>query len=177
MNKITNIRDYSFSGNDDLFLDTNVWLSIYGPLTRRRSRATAYSRAIKNIQLKNCNIHVDEIVLSEFINAFAQWEFKQTETEIDNFKEFRSTEAFIPIAEEIKQAAKRILKQCKIVDNAFHRFNVYSFLDEYGKGKSDFNDLLIAEVCKTYGFTLITDDGDFKGNNVAILTANNRLLN
>ena len=49
-------------------------------------------------------------------------------------------------------------------------------LDDYAVGGFDFNDQVIAQLCKDKGLTLITNDGDFKGQDVTILTANRRLL-
>jgi len=43
-------------------------------------------------------------------------------------------------------------------------------------GNSDFNDLVLVELCRSKGFMLVTDDGDFKGKGITVLTANRRLL-
>ena len=40
----------------------------------------------------------------------------------------------------------------------------------------DFNDQVITEICKSNGFTLITNDSDFKTQEIPILTANTSLL-
>lgn len=49
-------------------------------------------------------------------------------------------------------------------------------MDEYEDGGSDFNDQIIRELCRSKGLKLITDDGDFKSQGIAVLTANQRLL-
>jgi hypothetical protein len=51
-----------------------------------------------------------------------------------------------------------------------------SLIDDYGDGKSDFNDLVLVELCKSKALKLVTDDGDFKGKDITILTANKKLL-
>ncbi len=49
-------------------------------------------------------------------------------------------------------------------------------LNDYATGSYDFNDQMITDLCKRKGLKLITNDGDFKGQGIPILTANNRLL-
>ena len=49
-------------------------------------------------------------------------------------------------------------------------------LTDYAAGNSDFNDQVITELCKNNGFTLITNDSDFKTQDIPILTANSNLL-
>lgn len=49
-------------------------------------------------------------------------------------------------------------------------------MNEYQVGGSDFNDQVIREVCKSNGFKLLTDDGDFDTQGLTVLTANSRLL-
>jgi len=53
---------------------------------------------------------------------------------------------------------------------------IETVLCEFEKGNSDFNDQVLCEICKEKGFTLVTDDPDFSGSGVTILTANSRLL-
>ena len=51
-----------------------------------------------------------------------------------------------------------------------------ALLNDYATGDYDFNDQVITEICKNNGFTLITNDGDFKTQEIPILTANAKLL-
>lgn len=43
-------------------------------------------------------------------------------------------------------------------------------------GISDFNDQVLTTLCKRSGLKLVTDDGDFKGRGIPIITANQKLL-
>jgi len=54
--------------------------------------------------------------------------------------------------------------------------NIVALVDEYEKGNSDFNDQVLAELCKSKGLTLVTDDSDFADTGLTIVTANQRLL-
>ena len=51
-----------------------------------------------------------------------------------------------------------------------------NLLNDYATGDYDFNDQVITEICKNNGFTLITNDSDFKTQDIPILTANSKLL-
>jgi predicted nuclease of predicted toxin-antitoxin system len=54
--------------------------------------------------------------------------------------------------------------------------DVDALLGRYEVGKADFNDQILAQLCRREELTLITDDGDFRGSGLKIVTANRRLL-
>lgn len=176
MNEIKDISSYSFSKDDRLFLDTNIWLSVYGPTAYQRRRMTIYANAIRDIRKAQCSVFVDVLIMSEFINAYARWEYKQSASSSNTFKDFRRSTAFVSIAKDISVNAKRIIKQCQCCDSNFISIDVEALLTEFEKGNSDFNDQIFSEICKDKELTLVTDDKDFKGSGLTILTANNQLL-
>ncbi len=85
-NSVVDIRTYSFQKQDRLFLDACVWLSVYGPFARRRVRAAHYSNALIDIRGAGCSIYLDVLILSEFINAFARWEYNSLRSKPPNSK-------------------------------------------------------------------------------------------
>lgn len=176
MPEVKDIRTYSFSKDDVLFLDANIWLSVYGPVTYKRRRASIYSTAIRDIRNTGCAVYIDVLIISEFINAYARWEHKQSDSRRNKFKDFRTSPAFVPIAKDIAVTAKRIIKQCQCCDSNFASIDVEALLTEYENGDSDFNDQIFSRICKDKNLTLVTDDSDFKGYDLTILTANVRLL-
>jgi hypothetical protein len=176
VNEIKDISSYSFSEDDHLFLDANIWLSVYGPMAYQRRRMLIYANAIRDIRKANCSIFVDVLIISEFINTYARWEYKQSVSRPNTFKDFRKSTAFVPIAKDIAVNAKRIIKQCQRCDSNFARIDVEALLMEFEKGDSDFNDQIFSKICRDKELTLVTDDGDFKGSGLTILTANNQLL-
>jgi len=176
MNRINDVRLHSFSNDDRLFLDANIWLSVYGPLTYNRRRTRFYAKALRDIRISGCQVFLDALVLSEFINAFARWEHRQSSPKPPAFKIFRQSSAFKPIAEDIANNVRRIVRQCRRCESNFTGVDIQALLTEFEKGDSDFNDQMISEICKHKGLTLLTDDGDFRGSGLTILTANNRLL-
>jgi len=176
MNDVKDISSYSFSKDDRLFLDANIWLSVYGPIAYQRSRALIYANALRDIRKAGCFIFVDVLIISEFINTYARWEHKQSASRMIKFKDFRKSLAFVTIAEDIAVNAKRIIKQCQRCHSDFVSIDIEELLTEFEKGKSDFNDQIFSEICTNKGLVLVTDDSDFKDSGLTILTANSYLL-
>ena len=92
------------------------------------------------------------------------------------FKDYRRSAAFAVVAADIAENAKRIVRQCRRCDSGFTDVRIESLLSDFGRGDEDFNDQIVAEICKARGLTFITDDGDFSHSGLSILTANARLL-
>jgi predicted nucleic acid-binding protein len=174
--KIERIQAHVFLRQERFFLDANVWLSVYGPVVRRSTRSAIYSSALASIRNAGCLIFLDVLVVSEFINAFARMEHKQSAFPNLAFKEFRKTTDFKPIAKDIAQNAKRILNQCQRCKTGFTTADIDALMVEFEQGNSDFNDQMIAEICRGEELQLVTDDGDFRSVDLSILTANNSLL-
>ena len=93
-----------------------------------------------------------------------------------NFKQFRKSQDFKPIAQDIAADIKQILKHCVRIENGFETLPIDELLNEYALGNADFNDQVIATLCRNKGLILITDDGDFRNNEIQVVTANKRLL-
>lgn len=178
MSDILDIRTYSFTRDDRLFPDANVWLSVCGPFTRQDWRTPVYGHALRAIRSAGAQIFLDVLVLSEFLNTFARWEYQQLppERKLSDFKSFRKSGLFEPIAKDIAGEARRMIARTTRCDSLFESLNVAALIDEYEAGQSDFNDQVIREICRANGFTLITHDADFKNSGIRILTANGQLL-
>lgn len=177
-NKMTSdIRRHSFAGTDRFFLDANIWLSVYGPTTSPNWRSRVYSAALRDMRTSRCTICVDVLVLSEFINSFARWEFAQLPraSKPARFKDFRKSDDFADVSKEIAVNARKIIEQAERYESGFGVVDVAAILAEFESGPHDFNDQIIRELCKSGGLTLVTHDADFKGADIPILTANRRL--
>lgn len=170
---------YQFSATDTLFLDTNVWLFIHSPLCRPTDRRTVlYSAAYKRILEVGCRIFLDALVLSEFVNVFVRWAFNSLspERKPQEYKAFRKSPAFKPVAKSIVDACRRIVAVSTSIETGFTSIDIDALLTRYGSGKIDLNDHILAELCRRRGLTLVTDDGDFRAGGLRIVTANKRLL-
>jgi predicted nucleic acid-binding protein len=71
---------------------------------------------------------------------------------------------------------KRVLSHCPRVESYFDTLDADDLMDEYAQGGADFNDQVIRNLCRSRNLKLITDDRDFNGQGISILTATRRLL-
>ncbi len=174
--KAIDVRNYNFTEKDKLFLDANIWLYLYAPHKPGDASVNTYSNVFNCILKANCQIYIDVLVVSEFINVYARIKWKLITQQKQEYKKFRNSSRFDPVAKNITADVRQILKHCSQVESGFDSLKIDDLLNEYAKGDSDFNDQMITEICKNNGFALITDDGDFKSQRIPILTANNKLL-
>ncbi|MHC1772828.1 MAG: PIN domain-containing protein [Flexilinea sp.] len=176
----SNNQQYSFSENDRLFFDTNIWFFIYGPQSSSDiNRQRIYSSAFRDIISRNCKIFIDVLVLAEFINRMARFSFdlwcEENQLSI-NYKDFRSMDVYKPIVFEIEKTAQMILVDSIPIESGFSQMDISSILKTLQNGQQDFNDLSIVNTCQINHLKLITDDSDFKSTNIEILTSNLKLL-
>lgn len=177
--KAERVTDYDFTSSDALLLDANVWLFVYGPQKPGDSKVDVYSQALAKILAAQSRIYIDVLIVSEFINTYARLRWflwKDQFASSDNFKKFRKSKNFKPVAEEIAANVRRVLKHCTRVDSGFESLAIDTLIDEYAAGDFDFNDQILANLCKKDGLKMVTDDGDFKSRGIPVITANKRLL-
>ncbi len=173
------IENHTFTRSDKLLLDANVWLFIDSPRYRPTDRrAKVYSTALKRMLDARCTMFIDALVLSELVNVLARLAYNSlpaTQRPSD-FKAFRNSSSFKATAKSIADSCKRILQIVTRIESGFASCDPEDLLHRYEAGRSDFNDLLLAHLCGTQALTLVTDDADFQGSGLPILTANSRLL-
>jgi len=173
------LSTYRFRETDRLLLDANVWLFLYSPqYSPTDRRVSIYSAALKGALAAHCQIFIDALVLSEFINAWARFMYNKlhASTKPKDFKTYRNSSTFRPVAKGIADACRRILDYAARIDCEFASLNIDAVLSGYEAGRADFNDHVLAELCNTKQLTLVTDDADLKGLTLNILTENKRLL-
>jgi len=165
---------YTFDPAATYFLDTNVWILVNGPTPPNNARAAVYSNAIKRLHASGAKTFIDALVMSEFANRWARFEFQRTAG--SDFKAFRKSALFKVVAQDIAIALRAILSMAKPVSGAFANIDLAGVISTFESGDSDFNDLLIVETCRIRSCVLVTDDRDMKMSDVAIVTANQALL-
>ena len=174
------ITSYEFKTSDECLLDANIWMLIYGPQKPARdNRVDVYSQALAKILAAQSRIYIDVLIVSEFINTYARFEWnlwKKRSASSADFKPFRKSTDFKPIAQDIAADVKRVLQHCTRIENGFASLAIETLIDEYAAGDSDFNDQVLTALCKKSGLKLVTDDSDFKGRGIPVITANKRLL-
>jgi predicted nucleic acid-binding protein len=174
------IASYIFTSADNLLFDANIWLYVYGPQGNPSDWKThAYSSALARSLTANSNLYVEVLILSEFINRYARLEYDRLvskQVAPRDFKTFRTSPDFQPIAQNIASDVSRILMHCQRTDDGFETMDINILLSEYVQGNSDFNDQVLAALCRARGFKLVTHDADFKDQGLTVITANNHLL-
>lgn len=171
------VIDHEFNRKDRLFLDTNIWLYLYGPQKPKARVIDTYSRMLKQILNAGSRIYIDVLVVSEFINACVRLKWQiATKREI-RFKAFRNAPYFKSVAKSISSDVASVMTHCLRVESGFASMEATELLNEFVAGKCDFNDQVIIRLCKREELTLITHDADFRRAGIPILTANHRLLN
>lgn len=173
-NKIIDIQKYKFNNQDRLLLDTNVWLHIYADKTNPSKQTQIYSQAFASMQQAGSQLFIDVIIYAEFINNYVRL---RNIKKAKQFKQFRDSKDFSPIAQEVTAIGHDILKHCQKIHNHFESMQVEDLLNNYSKESLDFTDQLIVEICNKNNFILVTDDGDFENADCTLLTANPKLLN
>ena len=175
-NNIQAVSGYNFTYQDKLFLDANIWMCLYGPQRQRRAKVQTYSKVFQDILHAKCQIYIDVLIVSELINSWARLKWGLVASCYRDFKAFRNSPHFKPVAQDIAADAKHVIGHCSPIESGFATLAIDDLLTDYDAGNSDFNDQVINELCKSNGLTLITHDSDFSSQGISILTANNQLL-
>lgn len=174
--KVEAITGYTFTATDELLLDANIWLLVYGPQKPGDRRVAVYSQALNDMLAAKSRIYIDVLIVSEFINAYARIKWRLFSSTFPDFKQFRKSSHFQPIAQDIAADMKQVLRHCTPIANGFEALAIDDLLNTYAAGNSDFNDQVLAALCQKAGLKLVTDDADFKGRPIPIITDNRNLL-
>jgi predicted nucleic acid-binding protein len=175
---VRRLSTYRFGDTDRLLFDANIWLFLYSPQYGPQDRRVRiYSAGLKNILAARSRIFIDALVLSEFINTSARFAYNRSQPKPVDFKTYRNSSAFVPVARAISDACRRILRYATRIESDFASLDINALLTSYASGKIDFNDQVIAQLCNQDGLALVTHDADLRGLALNILTENPRLLN
>ncbi len=170
------VNQYNFQSSDQLLLDTNIWLFLYGPQSPKNNpKVGIYSQAFNKILQAKSHIYIDALIVSEFINRYARIRQDLISSKV-SFKRFRQSPEFQAIASDIVADVKRVLRHCIQIECDFETLAMDDLLDEFKTGNFDFNDQVLTALCKKRKLKLVTDDGDFDTAEISVLTANIALL-
>lgn len=132
------------------------------------------SGLFENILNRNSSIIINNLILSEFSNAYLRLDYnlwkEETRYTGNNFKkDYFSTQRASETREIIASTING--KILKITDRHPDSFNSINFDNIFSYYKTiDYNDAIIYDQCKNKNWILITDDGDFaQFNDIAIV--------
>lgn len=171
--KAADIPNFS---NRQFFFDANVLLYLFGAVSTPSNQwaVNAYNTVFFNCLKAKSVLCVDITVLSEFINRFIRIEYENylrlngLNSKTFQFKNFRGTTEGIQAAQDIEVVVHgKILKNFKLIGKLFNESDIKSI----SLVNNDFNDALIVETCKEHQCVLVTNDADFSGADIDILTA------
>jgi len=181
MTKRIDARNVSISGRRVLF-DTNIWLFLNGYSNEASRKTTIYSEAYKQL-LENDNvIIINDYVLGEFCNRSCKIEYENHKScsekpdEFPSFKRYRATSEFAPAMESVRDTCLNIIDDCEFVPVDGGHYKITDVLMQFCRGNLDFTDLILADYCSSESAVLMTDDFDFAGRGMEIITANPKIL-
>lgn len=160
-----------------IFFDANVFLYIFWP-TGSKKNEVDYSRLYKNCIQQKIPIAMDFTVLSEVINRAIRIEYtlylNKNGLSTNNlpFKKYRDCQDGIQAQNDIYDIVKGILHHFLVCGKEYSKEDVLSFMTV---DTLDFNDKGIVSLCSHKGYVLATNDHDFSGQNIAIISANQKI--
>jgi len=177
-NKAYDLSSYSFSSDEQVLVDTNVWLYLFpAPGNPPHNFAQQYSTAFANLVSAQAQPVLDPMVLSEYLNRYMRIEWEGNyKSRYPKFKDFRNSSDFKAIASSAETFAKKILNFCQIHSIPANELDLQQALSAFSAGGEDFNDALLVDICKKRNLKLMTNDGDFQDGGIEVLTTNPRLL-
>lgn len=181
--QIRNVENYAFSAQDRLFLDTNVLLWMYGRQlpakakdeTKEDARCNKlYTDADKMIRAKKSAVYFNTVVISEFATVSMRKRFGRRE--LKKLQQINDPTLRLA-AEDVRKDVALILNResAHFLEDSFNAKTVLKMFDEFVQKNYDFNDLIIARICRNHRLTLVTHDIDFANRDIPIITANEEM--
>ena len=93
---VSRVDGYHFTQKDCLFLDTNVWLSVFFRQKPLSKDEMFYSEIFSRILKANCKVYLDTIIISEFINVSTKKKHRLVLERIKKLKKRVSLKALTP---------------------------------------------------------------------------------
>ncbi len=156
-----------------LMFDANVWLSIGGPFPDKPKRVAAYSAVYKRALESGAEIFIPQIVAGEFLNRAVVMLARA-----DGHDGRGKIHAAANYGAWIKEACDllhAILGDHTRLPDGFDALEMEPCYAAAEAGGLEFHDILIASLCRRNGLTLVTDDADYKGQDIPIITWNQQL--
>ena len=175
------LSKYSFSKGEHLLIDTNVWLYVhpafFPQVKSKRRLCRVYSEGIKSMQAAQSELITNLVILGEYVNRFCRlcWN-SQYKCQFNDYKTFRDSDNFAPIAKSSIGFARKILKVCTWSDETISLEMIDTALNGFVTKHADLNDILLIELCRKNKWKMVTHDGDFRYGDIGVITDNQKLL-
>lgn len=164
---LINSRDYTVKSVDSFFLDTNIWLLLFGDIADyRKKEQSEYSKVLQSILSRDCIVFLTSSVISEFSNVLLRRSYNDWQSEVENVgkefkKDFVGSESYLERVELISGLINKIiaLPCVQRMPDDFNAVQLDRILERFKI--IDFNDAYIAEICQSKSLKLVTNDRDF----------------
>jgi|GEM_PF-827030 len=162
-----------------LFFDTNVLMYIFFPELSVFPWSRGYSSFLKQVMTRQFKLALDITVLSEIINTIMRIDysqFKESGSAPDNFS-FKNYRASSQGKQNLSHIHSVILRQIlpffEVLDIQFSKSDIHKLLVT---DSIDFNDKIIASLCRKHDCILVTNDRDFNSVDIDIVSSNPKLM-
>ena len=161
----------------DIFVDTNIWMYLFGNIGKTNNRLVKkYSYLFNNLRKSKAIFHTDVSVISEFVNRYlriAYYIYCRNNGDCDFKKDYRKTSDYKNAWDSVCHIVNhQILSIAKPIDAHYDSLEMKTILKK-GNFDRDFNDNHIVFLCKKKKLVLFTHDGDFKSAGINIISENN----
>jgi hypothetical protein len=175
---IIDTKSVSIRGQRVLF-DANIWILINGfGADSAKHRANLYSATYKTLLAGENRIVTNDYVLGEVFNRCAKLEYaihKQTDPTIPPMKVYRQTAAFAPALESVRDTCLNILDESEFVSVCGDHYKIGEVVSGCCSQCADFTDLVLIGFCRQENLYVMTDDADYSGSGIGIITANKKM--
>jgi predicted nucleic acid-binding protein len=182
MTEVLDANAVSLTGRRILF-DTNVWIFIFDfNAVSVPFKMKAYSGAYKSLLQSDNSIVVNDYIIGEFCNRCTRILYESDKAasadpnSFPSYKRYRQTERFRSAMESVRDTCLNIIDDHEFVNTCGAHYEVRDVLATFCDGRLDFSDLVIIDFCRTEDLYLMTDDADFRGRGLKLITANKHLL-
>jgi predicted nucleic acid-binding protein len=182
MSEIIDASSVSLSGSRILF-DTNIWILIFDFDARSvPHKMEAYSDAYGKLLKSGNTIIINDYILGEFCNRCTRIQYETDKRNSNNpaafpnYKEYRGSDEFRGTMEAVRDTCLNIVDDHEFVGVADAHYDISTVIETFCDGGLDFSDIILTEFCKRENLYLMTDDRDFGGRGLRVITANRRLL-
>jgi predicted nucleic acid-binding protein len=182
--QIRDIRTVKPASGRLYFLDANVWLHVLA--TSPPPRAQPYTDFFQQLLEASDGtpiIAATSLLIAETFNAhlkvgfkiFSEQHFRLGSRPLTFKEDYRPTQDYKNQRDAFLYGFNGYSSFVKIVPDDVEQTDIWQMLERI-PAHADFNDFYYARFCRNQGYLIVTDDGDFKFEDVPILTANNNLL-
>lgn len=160
--------------NRNIFFDTNILMYLYFATPSMQVWSAKYSAVYSALLANGNHFYIDYIVLSEVVNRELRLSH-QSYVAVNGhceYKQWRDTNDGKNAQLRTYSLIKTLLSTFKIDGKIYEQADVHSMLFP---SILDFSDKAIINLCQEKGYVLLTNDKDFSGEDLEILSENRNI--